>query len=72
MSVHAIGHADRRAERSRCSCRPPCRARQDRTDRVPFAVQVSNPTTVSAMKELDDGKGQRFDSAEELFRDLGA
>lgn len=39
--------------------------------RLPFAVQVPNPTTVSAMKELDDGKGQRFDSAEELFRDLG-
>ncbi|MDE2677230.1 MAG: type II toxin-antitoxin system RelB/DinJ family antitoxin [Gemmatimonadota bacterium] len=40
--------------------------------RLPFAVQVPNPTTVSAMKELDDGKGQRFDSAEELFRDLGS
>ena len=38
--------------------------------RLPFAVQVPNPTTVSAMKELDDGKGQRFDSAEELYRDL--
>ena len=23
-----------------------------------------------AMKELDDGKGQRFDTAEQLFRDL--
>ena len=33
-------------------------------------VQVPNATTVEAMKELDDGKGQRFDSAEELFRDL--
>ena len=39
--------------------------------RLPFAVQVPNPTTVSAIKELDDGKGQRFDSAEELLRDLG-
>ena len=38
--------------------------------RLPFTVQVLNPTTVRAMKELDDGKGQRFDSAEELFRDL--
>jgi len=36
----------------------------------PFVVQVPNATTVEAMKELDDGKGQRFDSAEELFRDL--
>ncbi len=39
--------------------------------RLPFAVQVPNPTTVRAMGELEDGKGQRFDSAEELFRDLG-
>ena len=38
--------------------------------RLPFAVQVPNSTTVSAMRELDDGKGQRFDNAEELFRDL--
>lgn len=39
--------------------------------RLPFAVQVPNPTTLSAMKELEDGKGKRFESAEELFRDLG-
>ena len=38
--------------------------------RLPFAVQVPNPTTVKAMKELDKGKGQRFGSAEEMFRDL--
>ena len=38
--------------------------------RLPFAVQVPNPVTLKAMKELDEGKGQRFDSAEELFRDL--
>lgn len=38
--------------------------------RLPFAVQVPNPTTLRAMKELEDGKGKRFDSAEELFRDL--
>ena len=38
---------------------------------LPSAARVPNPTTVNAMKELDDGKGQRFDSAEELFRDLG-
>ena len=38
--------------------------------RLPFAVQVPHPTTVKAMKELDDGKGRRFGSAEELFRDL--
>ena len=38
--------------------------------RLPFAVQAPNPTTVEAMKELDDGKGRRFGSAEELLRDL--
>ena len=38
--------------------------------RLPFIVQVPNAPTVEAMQELDEGKGQRFDSAEELFRDL--
>ena len=38
--------------------------------RLPFAVQVPGAATVEAMKELDDGKGRRFGSAEELFRDL--
>lgn len=38
--------------------------------RLPFAVQVPHRTTVKAMKELGEGKGQRFDSAEELFNDL--
>ena len=32
--------------------------------------QEPNATTVEAMKELDDGKGQHCDTAEELFRDL--
>ena len=39
--------------------------------RLPFAVQVPNATTLKAMKELNEGKGRRFGSAEELFRDLG-
>ena len=39
--------------------------------RLPFAVQIPNSTTVKAMKELDEGGGQRFNTAEELFRDLG-
>jgi DNA-damage-inducible protein J len=38
--------------------------------RLPFSVQAPNATTVQAMKELDEGKGKRFDSAEELFQDL--
>ena len=38
--------------------------------RLPFTVQVPNATTVRAMEELESGGGQRFESAEELFRDL--
>ena len=39
--------------------------------RLPFAIQVPNATTVKAMEKLDEGKGKRFGSAEELFQDLG-
>jgi len=39
--------------------------------RLPFAIQAPNATTVKAMEELDEGKGKRFGSAEELFQDLG-
>ena len=45
-------------------------SRSLRAETRPSGVQAANPATVRAMKELDDGKGQRFDSAEELFRDL--
>ena len=38
--------------------------------RLPFAVQVPNRSTIEAMKELDEGHGQRFDSVDELFHDL--
>ncbi|MCY3599315.1 MAG: type II toxin-antitoxin system RelB/DinJ family antitoxin [Gemmatimonadetes bacterium] len=38
--------------------------------RLPFAVQVPNSSTLAAMKELDEGKGRHFGSAQELFRDL--
>jgi DNA-damage-inducible protein J len=37
----------------------------------PFPVKVPNATTRKAMAELDQGKGKRFASAEELFEDLG-
>ena len=40
--------------------------------RLPFTVQVPNAATLKAMKELDEGKGKRFASAEELFEDIGA
>jgi DNA-damage-inducible protein J len=36
----------------------------------PFPVKVPNATTQKAMAELDQGKGKRFASAEELFKDL--
>ena len=38
---------------------------------LPFTVRVPNASTVKAMKELDEGKGKRFGSAEKLFQDLG-
>ena len=39
--------------------------------RLPFAIQVPNATTINAMKELEDGKGKRFGSDEDLFEDQG-
>ena len=38
--------------------------------RLPFSVKVPNSATIEAMKELEEGKGRRFASAEELFREL--
>ena len=38
--------------------------------RLPFNVQAPNATTRQAMMELDDGKGRRFATAKELFKDL--
>ena len=39
--------------------------------RLPFVVRAPNPITRKAMKELDEGKGKHFYSAEALFEDLG-
>lgn len=39
--------------------------------RLPFMLQAPNRTTRKAMDELEQGKGKRFDSADELFEDLG-
>jgi DNA-damage-inducible protein J len=39
--------------------------------KLPFEVSVPNKTTRKAMAELDAGKGKRYESAEELFKDLG-
>lgn len=38
---------------------------------IPFTVKVPNATTVAAMKELDEGRGKRFATADEMFKDLG-
>lgn len=32
---------------------------------------VPNALTLEVMKELDEGRGMRFDSVEDLFEDLG-
>ncbi len=38
---------------------------------LPFEVRAPNATTEKAMKAADKGKGKRFRSARELFKDLG-
>ena len=38
--------------------------------RLPFDVKVPNRETLDAVRELEEGRGKRFDSAEDLFRDL--
>ena len=37
---------------------------------LPFDVKVPSAETVEAMEELDAGKGERFETPEELFADL--
>ena len=39
-------------------------------ERPPLTAPVPNAFTVEAMMELDEGKGERFGSVEELLRDL--
>ncbi len=38
--------------------------------RLPFDVSVPNARTRKAMKELEDGKGKRFEDVDALFKDL--
>jgi DNA-damage-inducible protein J len=40
-------------------------------NRLPFDIRVPNSQSVAAMKEIDGGKGKRFDDADALFKDLG-
>lgn len=39
--------------------------------RLPFDLTVPNAATRKAIIELDEGKGKKFDSADDLFKDLG-
>ena len=39
--------------------------------RLPFEVKVPNAATRRAMAEIEQGKGKRSKTAEELFKDLG-
>jgi len=34
---------------------------------IPFDVRIPNADTLKAMEELDSGKGERFNSADDLF-----
>jgi DNA-damage-inducible protein J len=38
---------------------------------LPFEVRIPNAVTVRAMKAADKGKGKRFRTPEEAFKDLG-
>jgi len=35
---------------------------------IPFDVRIPNADTLKAMEELDSGKGERFNSADDLFK----
>ena len=37
----------------------------------PFSGETPNRTTRRAMRELEEGKGETFESAEALFKELG-
>ena len=39
--------------------------------RLPFGTEEPNAASLAAIKEMDEGKGVRFNSAEALFKDLG-
>jgi DNA-damage-inducible protein J len=40
-------------------------------ERMPFDVMVPTAATAKAMQELDAGKGQKFETPDALFADLG-
>jgi len=39
--------------------------------KLPFEIHTPNAETIEAMKEADRGEGTKFNSAEDLFKELG-
>lgn len=39
--------------------------------RLPFDVKVPNAATAKAIRQLEEGKGKKFNTAEALFEDVG-
>ena len=37
---------------------------------LPLSMHIPNAETIAAMREADSGKGKRYTSLEELFRDM--
>ena len=46
-------------------------ARLARGTLLPSGLELPNADTLAAMRELEEGKAQRFATADELFADLG-
>ncbi|MDR2503041.1 MAG: type II toxin-antitoxin system RelB/DinJ family antitoxin [Deltaproteobacteria bacterium] len=42
-----------------------------REKRLPFGTEEPNEESLAAIREIEEGKGVRFHSAEALFEDLG-
>jgi DNA-damage-inducible protein J len=38
---------------------------------LPFSMHIPNAETIEAMKAADRGEGQRFETSEDLFKELG-
>jgi DNA-damage-inducible protein J len=39
--------------------------------RLPFGTEEPNAESLAAIREIEEGRGVRFNSAEALFKDLG-
>ncbi len=37
---------------------------------IPFELKIPNETTLQAIKELESGKGKKFASVDDLFKEL--